>query len=80
MQASYEVFYEGFMLHSKYSDSIANNDTDIVTLASDDKVTENTANIMKSILQENENTMYVIMWGTCVKHAGNVTILGVYSS
>eukprot|EP00090_Calanus_glacialis_P006243 TRINITY_DN14888_c0_g1_i1.p1 TRINITY_DN14888_c0_g1~~TRINITY_DN14888_c0_g1_i1.p1 ORF type:complete len:169 (+),score=50.29 TRINITY_DN14888_c0_g1_i1:34-540(+) len=54
--ASYEVLYEGYMLHSKYSDIIANNDTANVTLASDDEV-----KMMKSILHEKENTMCVIM-------------------
>ena len=49
------------MLHSNCLDSIASNETVNVTLASDDEVTENTAKIMKSILQEKENTMCVIM-------------------
>ena len=55
------MFYEGFMLHSNYLDSIASNETVNVNLASDGGVTENTAKIMKSILQEQENTMCVIM-------------------
>ena len=49
------------MLHSNCLDSIASNETVNVTLASDDEVTENTAKIMKSILQKKENTMCVIM-------------------
>ena len=56
MQDSYEVLYEGYMLHSKDSDRIANNDIANVTLASDDEV-----KMMKSILHEKENTMCVIM-------------------
>jgi hypothetical protein len=51
------------MLHSKYSDIVANNDTANVTLASDDEVTKYTTKIMKSILQEKNNNVRVFMCG-----------------
>ena len=50
------------MLYAGYrSDTIESNDTDNVTLASDDQVTENTAKIMQSILKEEEKKICVIM-------------------